>query len=87
MSRAARWSVSEAKARLSALIDRAADHPQTIERRGKPLAVVVSVDQFAASDGAIRWQRFLEVSAEIRRAGGAELSVPRRRSGRSPFSR
>jgi prevent-host-death family protein len=87
MSRAARWSVAKAKARFSAMMERAADHPQTIERRGKPLAVVVSVDQFAASDGATRWQRFLEASAEIRRAGGAELSVPKRTSRRSPFSR
>lgn len=41
------WPVGEAKARFSELIEAAvADGPQTIARRGRPVAVVVSVDEW-----------------------------------------
>jgi prevent-host-death family protein len=41
------WTVADAKARLSELIDRARmDGPQTITRRGRPAAVVVSVEEW-----------------------------------------
>ncbi|TDD64156.1 type II toxin-antitoxin system Phd/YefM family antitoxin [Jiangella aurantiaca] len=41
------WSVAEAKARLSELLDTVGrDGPQTISRRGHPVAVVVSVDEW-----------------------------------------
>ena len=84
-ARTARWSVAEAKAHLSELMDEARKRPQTILRRGEPVVVVVSVEQF--DDDEARWRRFLDVSAEIRAAGGAELRVPRRTSRRSPFAR
>jgi prevent-host-death family protein len=41
------WSVAEAKARLSEVIDRAQGEPQVITRNGKPSAIVVSVDEWA----------------------------------------
>jgi prevent-host-death family protein len=41
------WSVAEAKARLSELLDHAInDGPQAITRRGKEVAVVVSIEEW-----------------------------------------
>lgn len=41
------WSVAEAKARLSELIEHVdRDGPQTISRRGKEVAVVVSIEEW-----------------------------------------
>jgi prevent-host-death family protein len=41
------WSVAEAKARFSELIDRAlADGPQTITRKGRKAVVVVSAEEW-----------------------------------------
>ena len=40
------WSLSNAKARLSEVIDRAQAGPQIITRHGRPDAVVVSVDEW-----------------------------------------
>ena len=40
------WTVAEAKARFSELIERARTRPQTITRRGQPAAVVVSVEEW-----------------------------------------
>jgi prevent-host-death family protein len=85
--RSSRWSVADAKARLSKLMQQAREQPQTIERRGRPLVVVVSVEQFEGSDDSSRWRAFLEASEEIRDAGGGDLRVPRRAARRSPFGR
>lgn len=41
------WTVADAKARLSELIDRAQSDPQVITRHGKPSAVVVSAEEWA----------------------------------------
>ena len=85
----AQWSVAEAKARLSELMEDAQVRPQTIERRGKPVVVVVvvAVDHFEASDDATRWRKFLAASADIRAAGGGAVRVPKRTARRSPFAR
>jgi prevent-host-death family protein len=40
------WSVADAKARLSELIEKANDHPLTITRNGKPVAIVVGVEEW-----------------------------------------
>jgi prevent-host-death family protein len=41
------WSVADAKARLSELLDHAiSDGPQAITRRGTEVAIVVSVDEW-----------------------------------------
>ncbi len=41
------WQLQEAKNRLSQVVDRALhDGPQTITLRGKPAAVVVSVEEY-----------------------------------------
>lgn len=40
------WSLANAKARLSEVVDRAQHRPQTITRNGKPSVVVVSVEEW-----------------------------------------
>jgi prevent-host-death family protein len=41
------WSVADAKARLSELLDRAIDSgPQAITRRGREIAIVVSAEEW-----------------------------------------
>jgi prevent-host-death family protein len=84
-SRSDRWSVADAKARLSELMEEARERPQTIERRGRPLVVVVSVELFENSVDAARWRGFVDSCAAIRASGGAELRVPRRTRRRGPF--
>jgi prevent-host-death family protein len=86
-SRSGHWSVADAKARLSELMEKARATPQTIERRGRPLVVVVSIEQFEDGDDAARWRRFVHSSVEVRAAGGADLRVPRRTPRRTPFAR
>jgi len=41
------WTLANAKARLSEVIDRAQVGPQIITRHGKPNAVIVSVEEWA----------------------------------------
>ena len=41
------WTVADAKARLSEVIERAQTDPQIITRHGKPSAVVVSAEEWA----------------------------------------
>lgn len=40
------WTVANAKARLSQVIERAQSSPQTITRNGKPSVVVVSAEEW-----------------------------------------
>ncbi|MBC9882185.1 type II toxin-antitoxin system Phd/YefM family antitoxin [Bradyrhizobium sp. INPA01-394B] len=41
------WTLANAKARLSEVVDRAQSGPQIITRHGKPNAVVVSAEEWA----------------------------------------
>ncbi len=41
------WTLANAKARLSEVVDRAQVGPQTITRNGKPSAVIVSAEEWA----------------------------------------
>jgi prevent-host-death family protein len=43
----AHWSIADAKARLSELVEKTRSGAQTITRNGKPVAVVVGVDEWA----------------------------------------
>jgi antitoxin (DNA-binding transcriptional repressor) of toxin-antitoxin stability system len=85
--RAHTWSIASAKAGLSRVVDDAQRRPQVIERRGKPVAMVVAIEQFQDGTAATRWKKFLEASAAIRVSGGGELRVPRRERRASPFGR
>jgi prevent-host-death family protein len=86
-----RWSIASAKAELSRLVHEARDAPQVIENRGRPVAVVLSAEEYARiaerERAADRWRAFLALSAEIRGEGGATLRIPRRERRRSPFER
>ena len=92
MVRRRAWQVAEAKAKLSELLESAATDPQTIERRGRPVAVVLSAEayrsamvQLQAASAEERMARFLERSAELRAGGGVTLKIGRRTSRPSPF--
>jgi prevent-host-death family protein len=45
------WTLADAKARLSEVIERAQTDPQIITRHGKPSAVVVSAEEWARKTG------------------------------------
>ena len=46
MSRRGRWSVADAKARLSEVLRQAREAPQVIESRGDEVAIVLSADAY-----------------------------------------
>ncbi len=88
------WSVSEAKAKLSAVLASARRAPQLIENRGEPVAVVLSPAEYERLTAALAparpgaMQRWLEESARLRGAG-VELELPRRGDDRTrplPFA-
>ncbi len=41
-----RWSIAEAKAKLSALVEQTKNGPQTVTKNGRPVAVVVSAEEW-----------------------------------------
>ena len=45
------WSVADAKARFSELVEKASSAPQTVTRNGKPVAVVVSIGEWTRKAG------------------------------------
>lgn len=89
----AHWSVAQAKASLSRVLAEAAGSPQVIAKRGKPVAVVLSLEDYqqALGDPADaahrlgRWRAFLHASRELRAAGGATLAATRRQPRKSPL--
>jgi prevent-host-death family protein len=94
MTAGRRWSVARAKAQFSAVLAHAERAPQLVERRGKPVAVVLGARDFSKIgelEGVTlfqtRWKRFLDFSSVLRAEGGAELEIPRRRPRPSPFQR
>jgi len=86
-----RWNIASAKAELSRVVRGARERPQWIENRGRPVAVVLSAEDYArmadAERAADRWRAALALSAEIRKEGGVDLEIPRRTARRSPFGR
>jgi len=47
------WSISEAKAKLSEVVRRCQKEPQTITRRGVPVAEMISVAEFLRLGGKL----------------------------------
>jgi prevent-host-death family protein len=84
-----RWNIASAKAQLSRVVRQARRAPQVLESRGKPVAVVLSIEEYdrVAEHEQQRegYQRFLRACEELRRQGGAELEIPPRRNRRSQF--
>ena len=86
------WSVAEAKAALSQVIDQTEAAPQVIENRGRPVAVVVSIADYESAVGpgagslrGSKWQKFLSRSSELRARGGAVIPPMRRALRPDPF--
>ncbi|WP_394822919.1 type II toxin-antitoxin system prevent-host-death family antitoxin [Pendulispora albinea] len=87
------WKIADAKASLSELVREAERAPQRIENRGREVAYVVGAEEYRrltdqaekASDVA-RLRRFLQLSADLRAAGGADIKLPERGSRPSPFT-
>ena len=86
-----KWSVADAKQRLSELLRTAAKEPQTILSRSRPVAVVVGAEAFEEFKAwqAARRARTLAVAFDELRALAASadyvLSVPTRRNRRDGF--
>lgn len=86
------WSVSEAKARFSEVLDRAQAHPQIIENRGREMAVVLDVTEYRALQAraidrtsTTRIAEFLRFCNALQSESGAELEIPPRETRPSPF--
>jgi prevent-host-death family protein len=70
------WTVADAKARLSEVIERAKGEPQVITRNGKPSAIVVSVEEWARKTARKGTLAELLLNSPLR---GAELDLERLR--------
>lgn len=81
------WKAADAKRRFSELIHSAAEAPQLVELRGKPVGVVVSYDRFArdshlsAENTVAEW---LEQLAELHEQEG-DPEIARRQNRREQF--
>jgi len=91
---ARRWNIAEAKAQFSELVREAAVSPQSIENRGREVAVVLGIDAYrhlaeesVRSSNSARVREFLRLSAELRDQGGVEIELPPRATRPSPFER
>jgi prevent-host-death family protein len=77
------WSVAQTKARLSEIVARTRRGPQCITKRGKPVAVIVSAQEFEnlRPDGAgpHPMRAFLVLSEQMRAGAGLGLELPPRR--------
>lgn len=73
------WTVAEAKAKFSALVDQVrAEGPQTITRRGRPAAVLVSAEEWARKTRRVGNLAEFLASSPLR---GLELQVERPKDG------
>ena len=68
------WTVADAKARLSEVIERAKGEPQVITRNGKPSAIVVSVEEWARETARKGTLAEFLLNSPLR---GAELDLER----------
>ncbi|RXH36901.1 MULTISPECIES: type II toxin-antitoxin system Phd/YefM family antitoxin [Bradyrhizobium] len=68
------WTLANAKARLSEVIDRAQAGPQVITRHGKPNAVVVSAEEWARKTARKGTLAEFLLASPLR---GAELELER----------
>ena len=81
------WSTSEAKERLSEVLAIAQTRPQIIRNRAKPIAVLVSYEEFQRMQALSSKRSFDEIFGEARAIAaelGEEIQVPERRSRSLP---
>ena len=61
-----KWQIQEAKARFSEMVERTLrEGPQTVTRHGRPVAVLVSVDQYQRLRARDRTLKSLLMSAPL----------------------
>lgn len=79
------WSIAEAKARFSELVLMVRETPQRLTKRGKPVAVVLSADEYERLQEAVRrsenqpMRAFLRAAEALRAGEDLGLVVPPRR--------
>jgi prevent-host-death family protein len=64
-----RISVSEAHTRLSRWLDKVKDEPVTITRRGKPVGIIVSPDEYERLRQVKAYLQMLRLSGSLRKSG------------------
>ena len=73
------WSVAEAKAKFSEVIEKAASEgPQTITRRGRKAAVVVDAEEWQRKTKRVGTLADFFAASPLRESG---LKLPRRKGG------
>jgi prevent-host-death family protein len=70
------WTIADAKARLSEVIEQAQTQPQIITRNGKPRAVIVSQSEWAQKTSRRGTLAEFLLAAPLR---GADIDLERRR--------
>ncbi len=70
------WSIADAKARLSSVIEQARTGPQVITRNGRPAAVVVSIEEWERRTARSGTLADFLASSPLR---GSGLSLERRK--------
>ena len=79
MRSAAKWTVAEAKAKFSEVLDRAqSEGPQTVTRNGRTTAVIVAAEEW---ERKTRRQGTLAEFFAASPLGGSELKLRRVRGG------
>jgi prevent-host-death family protein len=83
--KAATWTVAQARSQLSELIDcTLSDGPQTITRDGRPIAIVVSAEEFqSGKKRAVNLVAFLNASPL--RGSGLKIRRLKGRPRKTPF--
>lgn len=87
-----KWSVAEAKQRLSEVLRNAATQPQAILSRSRPVAVVVAAEafeEFAAWQATQRARTLAEAFEELRALAASDdyvLALPERKNRRNAFA-
>jgi len=87
------WKVAEAKQRLSEVLRSAAEEPQTIYNRSRPVAVVIAgktFEEFKAWQAERKARTVGSAFAELRSlaaGSGYVLEVPRRKDRRNSFAK
>lgn len=87
------WKVAQAKQRLSEVLRSAAEEPQTIYSRSRPVAVVVSgktFEEFKTWQAERKARSVGSAFAELRSlaaGSGYLLATPRRKDRRNAFAR
>jgi prevent-host-death family protein len=64
-----RISVTEAHTRLSRWLDKVKDEPVTITRRGKPVGIIVSPDEYERLRQVKAYLQMLRLSGSLRKSG------------------